>query len=141
MAWSAVFIGVPIILAGLLAGPTRSATTLRRLMAPYLRDRPDISFGVLGLLLLLLFAWGPIVATRTLSGIAIIIVLAIFGTQMLRRQTATGVPRRPRGLDGRQTTVHAARAEHPLPRSQGQPRDAGQNLMFPHRTRRRSCLY
>jgi hypothetical protein len=43
-------------------------------------------------LLLLLFAWGPIVATKTLTGIAIIIVLAMFGTEMLRRQTAREFP-------------------------------------------------
>jgi hypothetical protein len=92
VAWATVFIGVPVILAGLLAGPTRTAVTLRRLMAPYLRDRPDITFGVVGLLLLLLFAWGPIVATKTLTGIAIIIVLAVFGTEMLRRQTAQEFP-------------------------------------------------
>jgi hypothetical protein len=92
VAWSTMFIGVPVILAGLLAGPTRTATRLRRLMAPYLSDRPDITFGALALLLLLLFAWGPIVATRTLTGIAIIIVLAVFGTEMLRRQTALEFP-------------------------------------------------
>jgi hypothetical protein len=92
IAWSTVLIGIPVILAGILAGPTKSATTLRRLMAPYLRDRPDITFGALGLLLLLLFAWGPIVATKTLSGIAIIIVLAVFGTEMLRRETAREFP-------------------------------------------------
>jgi hypothetical protein len=92
VAWSTVLIGVPVILAGLLAGPTRSATTLRRLMAPYLRDRPDITFGAVALLLLLLFAWGPIVATRTLTGILIIIVLAMFGAEMLRRQTAKEFP-------------------------------------------------
>lgn len=92
IAWSTVFIGIPVILAGLLAGPTRTATRLRHLMAPYLRDRPDITFGAVALLLLLLFAWGPIVATRTLSGIAIIIVLAVFGAEMLRRQTAKEFP-------------------------------------------------
>lgn len=92
IAWSTVLIGIPVIFAGLLAGPTRSATTLRRLMAPYLRDRPDITFGALALLLLLLFAWGPIVATKTLTGIAIIIVLAVFGTEMLRRETAREFP-------------------------------------------------
>jgi hypothetical protein len=92
VAWSTVLIGIPIILAGLLAGPTRSATTLRRLMAPYLRDRPDIAFGTVALLLLLLFAWGPIAATRTLTGILIIIVLAMFGAEMLRRQTAREFP-------------------------------------------------
>jgi hypothetical protein len=92
VAWATVFIGVPVILAGLLAGPTRNATSLRRLMAPYLRDRPDITFGVMALLLLLLFAWGPIVATKTLSGIVIIIALAVLGTEMLRRQTAREFP-------------------------------------------------
>lgn len=92
IAWSTVLIGIPVILAGVLAGPTQGATTLRRLMAPYLRDRPDITFGALGLLLLLLFAWGPIVATKTLIGIAIIIVLAVFGTEMLRRETAREFP-------------------------------------------------
>jgi hypothetical protein len=92
VAWSTVFIGVPVILVGLLAGPTKTATTLRHRMAPYMRDRPDITFGVVGLLLLLLFAWGPIVATKSLTGIAIIIVLAVFGTEMLRRQTAREFP-------------------------------------------------
>jgi hypothetical protein len=92
IAWSTVLIGVPVILAGLLAGPSRSATSLRRLMAPYLRDRADITFGTLALLLLLLFAWGPIVATKTLTGILIIIVLAVFGTEMLRRETAKEFP-------------------------------------------------
>jgi hypothetical protein len=92
IAWSTVLIGIPLILAGLLAGPTHAATHLRRLMAPYMRDRPDITFGAVALLLLLLFAWGPIVATKTLTGILIIIVLAVFGTEMLRRQTAKEFP-------------------------------------------------
>lgn len=92
VAWSVVLIGIPLILAGLLAGPTRAATSLRHLMAPYLRDRPDITFGALGLILLLLFAWGPIVATKSLIGILVIIVLAVLGTETLRRQTAQEFP-------------------------------------------------
>lgn len=92
VAWSTVFIGVTVILAAMLAGPTRIATSLRHLMAPYMRDRPDVTFGVLGLLLLLLFAWGPIETTKSLTGILIIIVLAVFGTEMLRRQTALEFP-------------------------------------------------
>jgi hypothetical protein len=92
VAWSTVFIGVVVVLAAMLAGPTRIATWLRRLMAPYMRDRPDVTFGALGLLLLLLFAWGPIVATKSLTGILIIVVLAVFGTEMLRRQTGLEFP-------------------------------------------------
>jgi hypothetical protein len=92
VAWSTVFIGVVVVLAAMLAGPTRIATWLRHLAAPYMRDRPDVTFGLLGLLLLLLFAWAPIEATKTLTGIVIIVVLAVFGTEMLRRQTALEFP-------------------------------------------------
>ncbi len=92
VAWSTVFIGVVVVLAAMLAGPTRIATSLRHLMAPYMRDRPDVTFGALALLLLLLFAWGPIEATKSLTGILIIIVLAVFGTETLRRQTALEFP-------------------------------------------------
>ncbi|HTC60327.1 MAG TPA: hypothetical protein VK691_09460 [Solirubrobacteraceae bacterium] len=92
VAWSTVFIGVVVVLAAMLAGPTRIATSLRHFIAPYMRDRPDVTFGVLGLLLLLLFAWGPIEATKSLTGILIIIVLAVFGTETLRRQTALEFP-------------------------------------------------
>jgi hypothetical protein len=92
IAWSVVLIGIPLILAGLLAGSTHTAVHLRRLMAPYLRDRPDITFGTVAFVLLLLFWWGPIVATKTFTGVLIIIVLAIFGTEMLRRLTAKEFP-------------------------------------------------
>jgi hypothetical protein len=92
IAWATILIGIVIVLAGLLAGPTRVATTLRRLMAPYLRERPDLSYGALALLLLLLFLWGPIVATRTFLGILIITVLGFFGLHVLRRETAREFP-------------------------------------------------
>ena len=92
IAWSTVLIGIPLILAGLLAGSTHTAIHLRRLMAPYLRDRPDITFGAVAFVLLLLFWWGPIVATKTFTGVLIIIVLAVFGTEMLRRLTAKEFP-------------------------------------------------
>lgn len=92
IAWSVVLVGIPLILAGLLAGSTHTAIHLRRLMAPYLRDRPDITFGTVAFVLLLLFWWGPIVATKTFTGVLIIIVLAVFGTEMLRRLTAREFP-------------------------------------------------
>jgi Sec-independent protein secretion pathway component TatC len=92
IAWATVYLGIALILAGLLAGPTRAATTIRHALAPYLNERTDITFGVVVFLLLLLFVWGPIAATRTLSGIAIITVLALVGTQALRRQTLKEFP-------------------------------------------------
>ncbi len=87
-----VFIGVVVVLAGLLGGRSRWATATRHALAPYLRDRPDITFGVVAVALLILFAWAPIEATQKLTGILLIAVLSLFGTQMLRRQTAGEFP-------------------------------------------------
>ena len=87
-----IFIGVVVVLAGLLGGRSRWATSTRRTMAPYLRDRPDITFGAVAVALLILFAWGPIDATQKLTGILLITVLSLFGAQMLRRQTAGEFP-------------------------------------------------
>jgi hypothetical protein len=87
-----IFVGVIVVLAGMLGGHSRWATSTRRAMAPYLRDRPDITFGAVAVALLILFAWGPIDATQKLLGILLITVLSLFGAQMLRRQTAVEFP-------------------------------------------------
>jgi hypothetical protein len=102
IAWATVYLGIALILAGLLAGPTRVAMTIRQVLAPYLNERPDITFGVVAFLLLLLFVWGPIAATRTFSGLLIITILTLVGTQALRRQTIKEFPgATPHGLRGR----------------------------------------
>jgi hypothetical protein len=111
IAWSTVVIGIPLILAGMLAGPTHLATGVRHRLAPYLRDRADLAFGFVGLALLLLFVWGPISATRTLTGILIIVVLAFFGAEMLRRQTAREFP--AAHLHPSMLGAHRISQEHP----------------------------
>jgi hypothetical protein len=95
VAGAMVFIGALVTLSGMLGGPSRWATTTRRSLAPYLRDRADIAFGVVVAALLILFAWGPIDATQKLTGILLITVLSLFGMQMLRRQTAVEFPDAP----------------------------------------------
>jgi len=92
IAWATIYIGIALILAGLLAGPTQVATFIRHALAPYLNERADIAFSAVLFLLLLLFVWGPIAATRTLTGILIITALALVGTQALRRQTLREFP-------------------------------------------------
>lgn len=92
VAGALIFIGVFVVLAGLLGGGSRWARSIRHALAPYLRDRPDITFGVVVVALLLLFIWGPIEASQKLSGILLITVLTLFGTEMLRRQTAVEFP-------------------------------------------------
>lgn len=100
VAGAVIFVGVPVILAGMLGGPSRTATSLRHSMAPYLRDQPGIAFGVVGLLLIILFAWGPIPATRNWLGILLIIALSAFGAQMLRREAVAEFPDAQTGPPG-----------------------------------------
>ena len=88
VAWAVIYVGIALILASLLAGPTRPAIAVRRFLAPYLREHADLSYGAVALLLMLLFLWGPIAATHTFLGILIIVVLVFFGFHMLRREIA-----------------------------------------------------
>jgi hypothetical protein len=92
IALATIVIGVFVVLAGLLAGRSHWARAIRRTLAPYLRDRPDLAFGTVAVALLLVFVWGPIEATQQLTGIVLITVLSLLGLELLRRQTATEFP-------------------------------------------------
>jgi hypothetical protein len=84
--------GIPIVGAAVLAGPTRPATWLRRMMAPWLRDRPGIVYGVVASLVALVILWGPIPATQKFVPVLFMIGLVILGVEVLRRQTAREFP-------------------------------------------------
>jgi hypothetical protein len=83
--------GIVIVLAAWLAGPTRWAVAARSRLAPYLRE-PGYAYGGLFVIVLLLLVWGPTPATRRPALALILIGLLIFGTEMLRRQTAREFP-------------------------------------------------
>jgi hypothetical protein len=105
VAQAAIVIGIPVVLAAWLAGPMRAAVALRRAMAPWLNERPDVTYVVVAALLLLIVAWGPIPATRLVIPLLIMIGLVIVGVQALRRQTAREFP------DARSGAVSAALRE------------------------------
>src|SRR5205823_10211585 len=65
IAQAMVGYGVVILLGAWLAGPTASATWIRRGATPYLRQ-PRIAYGTLAVLLALIFWWSPTQATRRL---------------------------------------------------------------------------
>ena len=88
IAGAVIFMGVPLILAALLAGPSRVARDLRRRIAPVLADRPELAYGAVAVALMLLLWWGPIPATRRIGWVLLFTFLAFFGMAMLRRQTA-----------------------------------------------------
>jgi hypothetical protein len=92
VAVGTIFIGALVSIAGLIAGRSHWASSLRRVLAPYLRDRPDVAFGATGIVLLLFFLWGPIQAAHRVLGIALISVLTLLGVELLRRQTRAEFP-------------------------------------------------
>jgi hypothetical protein len=102
VAQAAIVIGIPVIVAAWLAGPMRPAVAFRRTAAPWLRDRPGLTFGVAGALVALVILWDPIPATRKVVPVLIMIGLVILGVQALRRQTAEEFP---------EATADATRAE------------------------------
>jgi FtsH-binding integral membrane protein len=75
------------VVAAWFAGPSRFATPARRRLAPYLEANPVATYGVVVAILLLVFIWQPIPATGAPVGMIVFTVLALIGTEALRRQT------------------------------------------------------
>jgi hypothetical protein len=88
-------IGLAFIGAGLLAGPGRHATAVRRWLAPYLQNNPVAVYVVVATLFLLWLAFIPgINNAGQVLAIVLLAVLAVVGVEALRRQTAREFPER-----------------------------------------------
>jgi hypothetical protein len=77
--------GALAIAGAWLAGPTRSATSARRAVAPYLNDA-RVAYGGLAAVVLLVLLWGPTEGTRRPLPALVLIVLLVAGFEVLRRQ-------------------------------------------------------
>jgi hypothetical protein len=88
IAVALIVYGLLIAFSAWLAGPTRSATFVRKALAPTLRDRPAVVYGAVGGVLLLVVAWGPTPAFRQLAWVVLIAALLALGVTVLRQQTA-----------------------------------------------------
>jgi hypothetical protein len=86
-------IGLGFIVGGLLAGPGRHEVAVRRFLAPYLRDQPVAVYAVLAFIFLL---WLTLLPTINNVGQVIVVLvligLAVWGVEILRRQTAREFP-------------------------------------------------
>jgi hypothetical protein len=86
-------IGLGFIVGGLLAGPGRHEVAVRRFLAPYLRDQPVAVYAVLAFIFLL---WLTLLPTINNAGqvvvVLVLIGLAVWGVEILRRQTAREFP-------------------------------------------------
>ena len=83
--------GVILLVAVWIAGPSRWATDARRWLAPYI-SRPEIAFGAAALLLFGLVWWGPTVQTQRWQLVVAAAVVLALGVEVLRRQTAREFP-------------------------------------------------
>jgi hypothetical protein len=92
VASAAIIIGIPVIFAGWLAGTTRWAIAVRRFLAPHFRTHPGLAYWIVIGLLVLVFIWGPIPATRNPLEMLIFTILALVGAHALRDQIAEEFP-------------------------------------------------
>jgi hypothetical protein len=92
VAQATIIGGVPVVVAALVAGPSRPATALRRWASPWLRDRPGLTYAAAAFLLLLVVWWGPIPATRKPLPVLVMAALLAVGVEVLRRQVSREFP-------------------------------------------------
>jgi hypothetical protein len=84
--------GAIMVVAAWLGGPTRSATAVRRALAPPLRYRLGTCYAVLGAVFALVLLWGPTPATRKPLGILLFAGLLVLGMELLRRDVEKQFP-------------------------------------------------
>ncbi len=87
-----ILVGIVVVIAAWFGGPARAAVGGRRVIAPVLRERPAWCFGIVALVMIVIFIWQPIPATGTPVGIVAFMALALLGTEMLRRQAGVEFP-------------------------------------------------
>jgi len=115
-----ITLGVLLLLGTWFAGPGRRATTVRRDIAPYLRD-PAIAFGSYAAIVVLLLVWAPVPAASDPVIATILIALGALGLEALRRLVIREFPdRTDRDLGSRLSAWWSSRDRG------GQPAPAGQ---------------
>lgn len=92
VAGASIVIGIPVILSAWFAGPARWAIAGRRFLAPHFRARPGLAYWITAGLLIVVFLWDPIPATRNPPYMLLFTVLSFLGAHVLRRQITEEFP-------------------------------------------------
>jgi hypothetical protein len=92
LAWAAIGYGIVVIVAAILAGPTRPATWVRRQLAPAFREHVGLVYTVVGVLYLLLLLWAPTRAQTEWIPALVLAALLVFGVEVFRRHTVAEFP-------------------------------------------------
>lgn len=97
IAKSVIAYGFAFAVVSFVASPADPAVSLRRSLAPTLRDRPGIVWGVFAsAVFIFLLAWTP-PGTRQLVLFLVLVAFAAVGVEALRRKTALEFPGAQRG--------------------------------------------
>ena len=89
--------GAFVIFAAWIAGPSRPARWVRRVLTPTARDHPWVIYGFVALVLLLILISGPTDGQRVYP-LLVVFVLAFIGVEVLRRQMLDEFPDASVGL-------------------------------------------
>jgi hypothetical protein len=92
IATTVIVYGVLFVIAGWLASATSSARWARKQLAPVLRDRAALVYGLLVAAALIYFAFAPTHGLRAVLTIVILTGLAAAGVNALRKQTDAEFP-------------------------------------------------
>jgi hypothetical protein len=92
IATTVIVFGFLFVIASWLASPTASARGARQALAPTLRDRPVLVYGLLVTAALIYLALAPEHGLRVLLTLALLTGLAAVGLEGLRRQAAEEHP-------------------------------------------------
>jgi hypothetical protein len=83
--------GFFVVLAAWIAGPSRPARWVRRMVAPTARNHPWVIYGAVALLLLLILISGPTDGQRVYP-LLVVFAFAFVGVEVLRRQMLREFP-------------------------------------------------
>jgi hypothetical protein len=86
IAWNIFAVGVVIVLAAALLGPSRVAVRIRRFIAPVATGSPTILWGIAAAIFLLFVLWGPLPALETWYGFLIAAAVVALLVEALRRR-------------------------------------------------------
>jgi hypothetical protein len=89
--WTAIGLGVILLLAVWVSGTGRSAVATRTELAPFLA-RPELAYGAAAALFVLLLIWAPTVQTTRAPLMLAAAVLLALGVELLRRLTTAEHP-------------------------------------------------
>jgi hypothetical protein len=88
---NALVYGGLVMVAAWIAGPARAAASLRRWLAPTMREHPVVIYGAVAVVLLIILLTGPTDGQR-IYPLLVVFGLAFVGTEVLRRQTLREFP-------------------------------------------------